>query len=413
MGLEFCAGLLARHESNPSEALARFNAARRDSEWGQLAVEQMIEVYIGAEGLIDWADESGEGAAAQGEPRPENLAAAEHLLRELRPSKKRVRARHMPHAPCATPHPPGGPTPHAHARPPRTRGRASLAARAPQQVLDALLAIARRGRSNAESAINRLLEVLQADQDYAPALVAAALGYLTLRQAPKARNHLKRIAKLSYQPEYADDFELGWLLLAHVYIQSGKFDIAEELCKRALAANRSCALAYELLGTIKEKELSYTDAAHAYERAWQLEHEAGATVGFKLAFNLLKARAGRAPRARQPWPAADTRNARALRTRRRRSTSARSTCATRCCARTPTTRVSRKTSSKRRAWRCAREPCGWQAGPRTVPSEGSGRRLLASLVVCVSRARPVRSSRPSCRFTRISEEATVKFIWIN
>ncbi|KAG8457812.1 hypothetical protein KFE25_005081 [Diacronema lutheri] len=247
VGLEFCAGLLARHESNPSEALARFNAARRDSEWGQLAVEQMIEVYIGAEGLIDWADESGEGAAAQGEPRPENLAAAEHLLRELRPSKKR-------------------------------------------QVLDALLAIARRGRSNAESAINRLLEVLQADQDYAPALVAAALGYLTLRQAPKARNHLKRIAKLSYQPEYADDFELGWLLLAHVYIQSGKFDIAEELCKRALAANRSCALAYELLGTIKEKELSYTDAAHAYERAWQLEHEAGATVGFKLAFNLLKAK---------------------------------------------------------------------------------------------------------------------------
>jgi tetratricopeptide (TPR) repeat protein len=164
-----------------------------------------------------------------------------------------------------------------------------------QQVLENLITIAQRGKHNAEAAVNELLKVLQADQDYAPALVAVSIAYLTMRQAPRARNHLKRLAKMAYQPEFADAFELGWLLLAHVYIQAGKYDIAEELCNRCLTSNRSCARAYELLGTVKEKELSYADAAAAYKRAWLLEREAGAAVGFKLAFNLLKVRAAGGP----------------------------------------------------------------------------------------------------------------------
>ncbi|KAJ1621235.1 hypothetical protein T492DRAFT_847184 [Pavlovales sp. CCMP2436] len=220
VGLHFCAGLLAHYRNDPHEALAELNHARKDSEWGARALTTMAEVYIGADSLIDWSDESGDGAAAAGEPQLENLAAAERLLRELRPSKKQYE--------CARE------TQHTKQKP-------------------------------------------GADLDLPVAL-----------QAPRARNHLKRIAKMYYQPEFADDFELGWLLLAHVYIQGGKYDIAEELCNRALAANRSCARAYELLGMVKEKELAYEDAARAYEKAWQLEREASASVGFKLAFNFLK-----------------------------------------------------------------------------------------------------------------------------
>ena len=37
-----------------------------------------------------------------------------------------------------------------------------------------------------------------------------------------------------------------------------------------------------------EKEMQYDQAADCYEKAWQLEFEASATVGFKYAFSLLK-----------------------------------------------------------------------------------------------------------------------------
>ena len=37
-----------------------------------------------------------------------------------------------------------------------------------------------------------------------------------------------------------------------------------------------------------EKDMQYDQAAECYGKAWQLEFEASATVGFKYAFTLLK-----------------------------------------------------------------------------------------------------------------------------
>ena len=44
------------------------------------------------------------------------------------------------------------------------------------------------------------------------------------------------------------------------------------------------------MGLVMEKEQSYRDAGDHYEQAWKFEGEASATVGYKLAFNYLKAR---------------------------------------------------------------------------------------------------------------------------
>ena len=90
--------------------------------------------------------------------------------------------------------------------------------------------------------------------------------------------------------EMVDDFERGWLMLSDVYIAGGKYDLAEELCKRCLQSNRSCAKAWEFLGMIKEKEMSYRDAAAHYENAWKYDSEASAAVGYKLSSNYLKAK---------------------------------------------------------------------------------------------------------------------------
>ena len=94
---------------------------------------------------------------------------------------------------------------------------------------------------------------------------------------------------MPFAADAADEFERGWLMLSDVHIISGKYDLAEELCRRCLAFNKSCAKAWEFLGVVKEKEMSYKDAAAHYENAWKYENEASAAVGYKLSFNYLKA----------------------------------------------------------------------------------------------------------------------------
>ncbi|OLQ02858.1 Tetratricopeptide repeat protein 21B [Symbiodinium microadriaticum] len=54
--------------------------------------------------------------------------------------------------------------------------------------------------------------------------------------------------------------------------------------------NRSCGKAWEQLGLIYEKEQAYKDAASHYEKAWEFCNEASPAVGYRLAFNYLKAK---------------------------------------------------------------------------------------------------------------------------
>eukprot|EP00656_Telonema_subtile_P013112 TRINITY_DN16653_c0_g1_i1.p1 TRINITY_DN16653_c0_g1~~TRINITY_DN16653_c0_g1_i1.p1 ORF type:complete len:144 (-),score=35.96 TRINITY_DN16653_c0_g1_i1:84-515(-) len=104
------------------------------------------------------------------------------------------------------------------------------------------------------------------------------------------RDSLKKVAKTQYNASEDTEFERGYLLLADIYIQNGKYDLAQELLKRAIQANRSCSRGWELMGLIFEKEQSYKDAADFYDKAWRLLGERDPGIGFKLAFNYLKAK---------------------------------------------------------------------------------------------------------------------------
>lgn len=75
-------------------------------------------------------------------------------------------------------------------------------------------------------------------KDHVPALLGTATAYMILKQTPRARNQLKRISKMTWNPIDAEEFEKSWLLLADIYIQSGKYDMASELLKRCLHHNR-------------------------------------------------------------------------------------------------------------------------------------------------------------------------------
>ena len=106
----------------------------------------------------------------------------------------------------------------------------------------------------------------------------------------QARNQLKRVAKMQFNAAEADDFEKSWLLLADIHIQGGKFDLAQEMCKKCLKYNKSYSKAWEGMGQIMEREQSYRDAADHYEMAWKYENEMSASGGYRLAFNYLKAK---------------------------------------------------------------------------------------------------------------------------
>ncbi|KAF7476433.1 hypothetical protein GHT09_012404 [Marmota monax] len=156
------------------------------------------------------------------------------------------------------------------------------------RLLQSLCLMATREKANVEVALGTFIEMAQAEKDNTPALLAMSQAYMLLKQIPKARTQLKRLAKVAWSLAEAEDLEKSWLLLADIYCQGGKYDLASELLRRCIQYNKSCCKAYEYMGFIMEKEQSYKDAATNYELAWKYSHHANPTIGFKLAFNYLK-----------------------------------------------------------------------------------------------------------------------------
>jgi hypothetical protein len=63
------------------------------------------------------------------------------------------------------------------------------------------------------------VELANSDRDSVPVLLAMAHGFTILKQTPKARNQLKRVAKMPFNSAEGDEFERSWLLLADIHIQ--------------------------------------------------------------------------------------------------------------------------------------------------------------------------------------------------
>jgi tetratricopeptide repeat protein 21B len=77
--------------------------------------------------------------------------------------------------------------------------------------------------------------------------------------------------------------------MADYYISVNKFDLAEAELKKVLKYNKSNVKAEEYMGLIKEKEKAYVDAATHYSNAFRMSSNKNPAVGFRLAFNYLKA----------------------------------------------------------------------------------------------------------------------------
>uniref|UniRef100_A0A3Q3QWQ7 Tetratricopeptide repeat domain 21B n=1 Tax=Monopterus albus TaxID=43700 RepID=A0A3Q3QWQ7_MONAL len=254
-GFNYCKGLYLWYTGEPNDALRHFNKARKDNDWGQNAVYNMIEIYLnpdndtmGGEVFENLDGEIGNSTEKQ---ESEQLAVrtAEKLLKEIKPQT------------------PGG---HIQLR-----------------ILENYCFLATKQKVNVEKALSVFTEIANNEKDHIPALLAMATAYMMLKQTPRARNQLKRIAKMNWSLDDADEFEKSWLLLADIYIHSGKYDMAGDLLKRCLNHNKSCCKAYEYLGYIMEKVQAFRDAALNYELAWKYGNRTNPTIGTSMIIFLM------------------------------------------------------------------------------------------------------------------------------
>ena len=245
-GYYFCKGLFCRFGSKVTDAIKYFNKARRSASWGVKSLRNMIEIYINPGNTNIW-EEGKDSSVASQLSSSEAIDTAKQLLAELPDQSNRD-----------------------------------------NQVLSCYAMMCTKQRSSVEKACQRLVEIVSEESDFVPGLLALSTALMIIKQIPKARNQLKRISKMPYNSEQADAFEKSWLLLADIFIQSGKFDLAEDLCKRCLQYNKSCAKAWEYMGLVNEKENRSAEAAEHYEQAWKFAQKSSAVIGYKLAFNYLK-----------------------------------------------------------------------------------------------------------------------------
>ncbi|KAJ3319716.1 Tetratricopeptide repeat protein 21B [Boothiomyces sp. JEL0866] len=244
-GFFYCKGLYHRQLNELNEAMKCFIQAKRDGAFGEPAIRNLIEIFlnptnetVGGEAL-EMATETSDSS----ESDLLGIITADKLLKLL----------------------------------PKTLDT---------QILECHALMATKQKAEIEKAIAIQMDILSTEKDYVPALYGTSVGFLLLKQTPRARNQLKRISKMDWSPN--KEIEKCWLLLADIYIQGGKYDLATELLKKIIQVDQSNTKAYEYLGFIMEKEQAYKDAADYYLKSWSIRFDA--SIGYKLAFNYLKAK---------------------------------------------------------------------------------------------------------------------------
>lgn len=158
------------------------------------------------------------------------------------------------------------------------------------KLLSCFLVLARRQRATIELTLSDLTNMAARDEykELVGPIYAIASAHILLKQSQRARNHLKRVANNEWQFEEAEYLERCWLLLADLYIQSGKSDMASDLLAKVLKHNKASCKAYELQGIIAEKNHTYNVAAEKYGFAWRLGGNIKPAIGYKLAYAHMK-----------------------------------------------------------------------------------------------------------------------------
>ncbi|CAD5217251.1 unnamed protein product [Bursaphelenchus okinawaensis] len=259
-GFNFCKGLIEWYSGEPNSALQAFNRARRDLEWGERALVNMIHICMNPENeIIGGETFENEEGAARNESKEIAVKTADRFLKELK-SKRLNNSEH--------------------------------------ELLSNFIQLASGNKTNVQTALDNFLEILGPDvtNPNGPdlvnvgAILGAARAYMLLKQTQKAKQYLKKVYSYPWTLEDSDYLEQCWLLLADIYVNQSKNDQATAILRTVLQYNASATKAYEYMGFLREKEQKYNDAAANFELAWRLCRQRSPGIGYKLAYNYLKCR---------------------------------------------------------------------------------------------------------------------------
>lgn len=258
-GLSYCKGLYDWYTCNPNGALRYFNNSRRDAEWGQQSVFNMIEICLNPDAELPSEGELNDTPedVDVNNSRTIALKTAERLLKELKPKTNVLDNEALNH-----------------------------------KLLENFLLLATRQKTNIERALNNFTAIASQEEfkENVGAIYGIAASHVMLKQGQRAKNQLKRINKNSWTFEEAEYLERSWLLLSDIYIQANKYDIASDLLQKVLKHNKSSFKAYELCGQIAEKEQAFKSASVHYEQAWKYSGKQKPNIAHKLAYNNMKSK---------------------------------------------------------------------------------------------------------------------------
>uniref|UniRef100_A0A914W2S6 Tetratricopeptide repeat protein 21B n=1 Tax=Plectus sambesii TaxID=2011161 RepID=A0A914W2S6_9BILA len=262
-GYNYCKGLHEWYTGDPNAALQKFNRARRDLEWGERAIYNMIEICLNPDNEIIggevFGETGGESGPSNDDPSREmGTRTAERFLKELR-FKPGLDYKY--------------------------------------RLMENFILLATKNKANIDEALKNFSQMAGGDNEAdstsvanVGAILGMARGYMMLKATPKAKAQLKRVINHPWTLDDADYLEQCWLLLADTYINQGKYDQATGILRTILQHNASCIKAFEYMGFLREKEQKWPDAAANYEEAWKISKRRNPTIGYKLAYNYLKSR---------------------------------------------------------------------------------------------------------------------------
>uniref|UniRef100_A0A673GRS8 Tetratricopeptide repeat protein 21B-like n=1 Tax=Sinocyclocheilus rhinocerous TaxID=307959 RepID=A0A673GRS8_9TELE len=238
-GYNYCKGL---YFWSLTDALMHLNKARGDADWGEPAVDLMDRICLNPDRDVFGGEvlHKGQNSESESETR---ISTAHNILSMFRPRSK-----------------------------------------SEQDKLELLSNLCRISSKEPKEVERAVLELT----DMQASLLMMAQGFVQLKQIPRARNVLKRLSRIEWSDTNADDLESACLLLADMYIKTGKYTQVDKLLDSCIRHNQSCSKAYEYRGLIMESEQRHSDAALQYELAWKHSSRAHPAVGFRLAFNYLK-----------------------------------------------------------------------------------------------------------------------------
>ncbi|PAV84205.1 hypothetical protein WR25_06129 isoform F [Diploscapter pachys] len=242
-GYNYCKGLHEWYSGEPNAALQAFNRARRDLDWGEKAIYNMIEICLNPDNEIIGRDMGEHEEGPEDTDRAMGTKTAEKFLKELR-YKPGLEMRY--------------------------------------NLMENFIMVASRNKNDINVALNNLLSMIGPEDSVqnVGALLGAARAYLLQKQVPKAKAILKRVISHPWSIANADYLEKCWLLLTDLYISQSKPEQAAGVLRTILQHNQSSLKAYEYFGYLKEKEQKFDEAVVYYEEAWKLCKRRMPAIGF-------------------------------------------------------------------------------------------------------------------------------------